>query len=634
MADIGTAYVQIVPSAKGISGSITKELGGEASSAGKLAGANIAGTLVKAFGGAIAALGIKEIITDALDAGGALEQSFGGLDTIYGDAADQAKKFAMEASKAGISANDYAEQAVSFGASLKQAFGGDTEKAVAAANTAIMDMTDNAAKMGTPIENIQTAYQGFAKQNYTMLDNLKLGYGGTKTEMERLLKDAEKISGVKYDIKNLGDVYDAIHVIQGELGLTGVAAQEAKETMQGSFNAMKASWQNFLAALTTGMDVSAPLSELIANVSTYLFDNLLPAIANILLAIPKVATTAFQTIAPMLGKSFESFITNTPNFIQSGTTIINKLVTGFINNLPKFISAAGTMITKFVQYILQNLPLILQSGVSIMLNLVNGIANNFPKIANASREAMGQFVNMIIQNLPTVLSKGTEILMRLVTGILNALPRIISAAAQAMAQFLQGVANNLPSVLAKGGEIIANIVRGIIGAIPSVASAAMNIGQSVINAVTGFNWWGIGSDIIGGIARGISGGIGSIASAAREAAMSAYNTAKRALQIGSPSKVFEKGVGRWIPEGIAVGIEKNVGVIRDAINDASAVTVTTYADDMTSDRYSVSTSGLEASGAVFNQTVNNYSPQALNPSEIARQTRNATQQMILSINGV
>ena len=198
MADLGQAYVQIIPSAKGISGAISSIIEPEATSSGKSAGINI-GSAIKA---AIAAAGIGEALKSALEAGGNLQQSFGGLDTLYGDAAKAAKEYAVEAAQAGISANSYAEQAVSFGAALKSAFGGDTVKAAEAANVAILDMADNSAKMGTDITSIQTAYQGFAKQNYTMLDNLKLGYGGTKAEMERLLADAEKLSGVKYNIDN------------------------------------------------------------------------------------------------------------------------------------------------------------------------------------------------------------------------------------------------------------------------------------------------------------------------------------------------------------------------------------------------------------------------------------------------
>ena len=208
--ELAKAYVQIIPSAKGIGNSISSALGGEATNAGKSAGLNIAG----AIKGAIAAAGIGAAIKTALSAGGDLQQSFGGLDTIYDTAAEGAKKYAAEAAKAGISANSYAEQAVSFGAALKQAYGSDLNGAMEAANVAILDMADNSAKMGTDIGSIQTAYQGFAKQNYTMLDNLKLGYGGTKAEMERLLKNAEEISGVKYDINNLGDVYSAIHEIK------------------------------------------------------------------------------------------------------------------------------------------------------------------------------------------------------------------------------------------------------------------------------------------------------------------------------------------------------------------------------------------------------------------------------------
>ena len=229
-ATLGTAYIQIVPSAQGISGKISGLLGGEVSVAGQAAGASLGRSMVGALTGVIAAAGIGTILKNALNAGGDLQQSFGGLDTIYGEAAEAAKKYSEEAVKAGIASNTYAEQAVSFGASLKQAYGGDTIKAVEAANTAILDMADNSAKMGTDIMSVQNAYQGFAKQNYTMLDNLKLGYGGTKTEMERLLVDAEKLSGIHYDISNLGDVYSAIHVIQDDLGLTGVAAQEASET--------------------------------------------------------------------------------------------------------------------------------------------------------------------------------------------------------------------------------------------------------------------------------------------------------------------------------------------------------------------------------------------------------------------
>ena len=252
----------------------------------------------------------------AMSEGAKLQQSYlGGLDTLYGSAANQARKFAREAASAGISMNDYSEQAVSFGAALKNAYGGNTQKAMKAANKAILDMADNSAKMGTDITSVQMAYQGFAKQNYTMLDNLKLGYGGTKTEMERLLADAEKLSGQTYSIDNLGDVYDAIHVIQGELGLTGVAAAEASETFSGSFNAMKASAANFFGSLALGQGVQPAMKQLVTSASTFLFKNLIPMIGKVIKSLPAAVGTFLQTGLPL--------------FISSIQTLLNSIGTWF-----------------------------------------------------------------------------------------------------------------------------------------------------------------------------------------------------------------------------------------------------------------------------------------------------------------
>ena len=265
---LGAAYVQIVPSAQGIKGSITNVLGGEAASAGESSGKTLGANIVSFAKKALIAGAIGKTVMAALNEGAALQQSYlGGLDTLYGDAADKAREYARAASEAGISMNTWSEQAVSFGAALKSAYGGDTTKAVEAANTAILDMADNSAKMGTDIESVQAAYAGFAKGQYVLLDNLKLGYGGTKTEMERLLADAQEFSGVEYDIDNLGDVYEAIHVIQENLGLAGVAADEASTTFSGSFNAMKAAAQNFLGSLTLGEGVSEAMSQLATSAS-------------------------------------------------------------------------------------------------------------------------------------------------------------------------------------------------------------------------------------------------------------------------------------------------------------------------------------------------------------------------------
>lgn len=321
MAELGSAYVNIIPKAPGIERNLKQLLNDNMPDTSKQ-GQKLGNGLVSGIKKVVAGAAIGKFVADAFSAGGDLQQSFGGLDTIYGDAAEAAKKYAKQAAKAGISANSYAEQAVSSGAALKQAFGGDTQKAMDAANTAIMDMTDNAAKMGTPIESIQMAYQGFAKQNYTMLDNLKLGYGGTKTEMERLLADAQKLTGVKYDIGNLGDVYDAIHAIQGELGLTGVAAQEASTTLTGSFGAVKASWENTMAALVTGEG----LNEAMANLSTSvggLTGNVLTALENI---VPQIPT--------LVGGIVSAIIDHAPDIASSAVSLLAELGGGLISNLP------------------------------------------------------------------------------------------------------------------------------------------------------------------------------------------------------------------------------------------------------------------------------------------------------------
>ena len=348
MPNLASAYVQIIPTTKGIKDSLTNELSGGASEAGSSAGAGFAGTLKKVIVAAGIGTVVTKVLKASLDAGGELQQSFGGLDTLYGDAADAAKNYAYEAAKAGISANDYAEQAVSFGAGLKQAFGGDTTKAVEAANIAILDMADNAAKMGTPIESIQNAYQGFAKSNYTMLDNLKLGYGGTKTEMERLLADATKLTGVKYDISNLGDVYEAIHVIQDDLGLTGVAAQEAGETFTGSFGSMKAAATNLLANMSLGEDIQEPLWQLRVSVNNFLFNNLFPMVGRAISSLPDVLGGALATIS----STIFGIVENAGQITKMGLNLVTGLARSIISAAPYFIAAAFELVSSFANALL------------------------------------------------------------------------------------------------------------------------------------------------------------------------------------------------------------------------------------------------------------------------------------------
>ena len=304
--ELGKAYVQIIPSARGITGMIQKEMSGEVASAGVSSGKSLGSSLIGALKGAIAAAGIGKAIGAALSEGAALQQSLGGIDTLFKASAEKVKGFANEAYKTtGLSANAYMENVTGFSASLLQSLGGDTDKAADIANMAMIDMSDNANKMGTSMESIQTAYQGFAKQNYTMLDNLKLGYGGTKQEMQRLLADAEKLTGVKYDINNLSDVYQAIHAIQENLDITGTTAKEASSTFTGSFQAMKAAAQNVLGKLALGENILPSLQALAETTSTFLLDNFFPMIGNIMSGLGVVISEGLSHIATQLfGEDF------------------------------------------------------------------------------------------------------------------------------------------------------------------------------------------------------------------------------------------------------------------------------------------------------------------------------------------
>lgn len=569
--ELGKAFVQIVPSAKGISGSISKELGGEAGSAGKSAGLNIVG----AIKGAIAAAGIGTALKAALEAGGNLQQSFGGLDTLYGDAADAAKKYAVEAAQAGISANSYAEQAVSFGAALKGAFGGDTAKAAEAANTAIMDMADNAAKMGTPIENIQTAYQGFAKQNYTMLDNLKLGYGGTKTEMERLLADASKLSGVEYNIDNLGDVYDAIHVIQGDLGLTGVAAEEASTTFTGSFGAMKAAGENLLASLALGENLGPSLDALGQTVSTFLLNNLFPMITNILSQLPQLlggvadfiiqaAPQVMDAAISLVMKIGEAFITF--DWIGLGISLIDA-ISGAID------SAAGsnfagdtTVIDTFISNLQNGFPQLLSKGVDLLLKIVEGILKSLPQLITTAGKLITSFSTTILSFLPTIWENGSRLILRLVDGIISNLPSIVKSVFSVITTFVSTIGQNLPTILSQGITIVGKLVAGLIQAIPQIIAAVPQLISAIKNGFDNFDWWSIGKNIVKGIAEGLKNAAGMIADAAKEAAKKAFNAAKDFLGIDSPAK---KGIyiGEMYDAGIAQGISGGRSLINDAISD-------------------------------------------------------------------
>ncbi|MGM0124861.1 hypothetical protein IGI37_002255 [Enterococcus sp. AZ194] len=350
--ELGQAYVQIVPSARGISGAISKQLGPEADAAGSSAGQSLGGKLVGVMKGVIATAAIGKAIGASLMEGADLQQSLGGIETLFKGSASKVKKYADEAYRTtGLSANNYMESVTSFSASLLQSMGGDTEKAADKANMAMVDMSDNANKMGTNMGDIQNAYMGFAKQNYTMLDNLKLGYGGTKTEMERLLADATKLTGVKYDMSNLGDVYDAIHAVQEELDITGTTAKESAETFSGSLASMKASFSNVLGKLSLGQDIQPALKALAQSTSTFLIGNLVPMVVNIFKGLPGAIATFISESAPLIAKAFGNMFSG----IGGGN-----LFSGFMANM-KFA-------TDLIKFDMKNMVLQVKDRIPEMVN--------------------------------------------------------------------------------------------------------------------------------------------------------------------------------------------------------------------------------------------------------------------------
>ncbi|HEP1369517.1 TPA: hypothetical protein VD324_000468 [Streptococcus pyogenes] len=412
--ELGQAYVQIMPSARGISGAISKQLDPEARSAGLSAGSLIGGNLVKMIGGAIAAAGIGKMISSALSAGADLQQSFGGIDTLYKGAETAVKGFAKEAYKAGISANTYAEQAVSMGASLKQSLGGDAVAAAKAANMAIMDMADNSAKMGTDITSIQMAYQGFAKQNYTMLDNLKLGYGGTKEEMKRLLSDAEKLPaamGKKFDLSNYADVVEAIHLVQDNMGIAGVAAEEAKTTFSGSLAAMKSSFTNVLAGLSLGDDIRPALRGLAETTSNFLFGNFIPMVANIFKGLPSAIGTFIGAATPIIASQFQGLMSSlgisidlspiTAKFVQIGQNlqpVFDGLKTAF-GQLPSFFTSIGNAVAPVIDTIISGLARLDFSGFEALISAIlpalqAGFSNFAAIVGPAISGVVDSFVGM------------------------------------------------------------------------------------------------------------------------------------------------------------------------------------------------------------------------------------------------
>lgn len=504
--ELGQAYVQIVPSARGISGKIQSVIGPEASSAGESAGNLLGGNLISTVKTLVIAAGIGKAFSAAISEGAALQQSLGGVETLFKESAETVKQYANEAYRTtGLSANAYMENVTGFSASLLQSLGGDTAKAADVANMAMIDMADNSNKMGTSMENIQNAYQGFAKQNYTMLDNLKLGYGGTKSEMERLLADAEKLTGVKYDISNLSDVYQAIHAIQENLDITGTTAKEAASTFSGSLSAMKAAAQNVLGKLTLGEDIAPSLQALAETTSTFLFKNFLPMIGNILKALPgaiigfvKAAIPTFinagkemlsgltkglsngvpdigMVILELMATIKDWIIKDAPKMIETGIRLLTELGNGFIQSLPDLLVTLVYILEDIFVSIVNFAPQLLEGGTQLLMNLINGFVQSLPQFIASFDEILRSLVETISGTMPQVWQKGTEILLNLIQGLIDNLPAIGSAAIQMISMLIDTIVQNLPGIINAGWQVLTSLALGIIDKLPDLLAAAVSL---------------------------------------------------------------------------------------------------------------------------------------------------------------
>ena len=563
-SELAKAYVQVIPSAKGIKGSMARALGSEASSAGDHAGGSFGASMVGKIKGVLAAAGIGTALKEVISAGADLQQSVGGVETLFKSSADVVKAYADNAYKtAGVSANTYMETVTSFSASLLQSLGGDTAKAAEAANQAMVDMSDNANKMGTDMELIQNAYQGFTKQNFTMLDNLKLGYGGTKEEMERLLADAQKLTGVEYDITNLADVYSAIHVIQTELGITGTTAKEASTTITGSANAMKSAFENVLGKLALGEDVGPALSDLMDTVQTFLIDNLLPMVGNILGALPALA----KDLAVGIGKAM---VSAAPYLLESIVQISDAILS---TDWPG--ECVLDTLNAFLDTLFEQLPLVMDAGVQMINDLVNGIMDALPEVVAAALTAVVKFVDGIVTALPAIMEAGQDILTNLIDGIRATLPNIASAAGDAIGTMLKTILNNLPQIISAGFDLISSLIVGIGAALPDIFAAAVEIVGSIFDALAEVDWLQLGADIVWGIINGIGSMAGALWDAAKNIASSALDAIKEFFGIASPSKRMRDEVGRFIPAGIAAGIAGGQSDIDTAMNDLANKTAST-----------------------------------------------------------
>ena len=592
-------------------------------------------TAVKASAAAVgaASAGVAALGTACINAYADYEQLAGGVETLFKDSAETIHSFADNAYKtAGLSANEYMETVTSFSASLLQSLDGDTEKAAAAADLAITDMADNANKMGTAMESIQNAYQGFAKQNYTMLDNLKLGYGGTKEEMQRLLADAEKLSGVKYDLSSYADIVEAIHVIQTEMGITGTTAKEASTTIQGSVASMKAAWANLMVGMaddTQNFDML--LSNFIESIGT-VADNLLPRIGVVIEGMGKLVAGLAPEIASALPTLTNELL---PNLVELGVQSISALAQGIQENGDSLAAGALSIVGTLAEGIAELLPMVADTAASLAVSLADGLTESLPNIIPVAIETISTLVENLTENANTVIDVGIQIILALGEGLIAALPQLIETVPQIVINIANVINDNAPKLVDTALYLITRLAVGLVQAIPTLVVNIPKIIEAIVAAFMAFQWLNLGKQLIDGVANGVKKAGESMATAAKnafskfkskitgsEVATELKNIGKYIIdgivggiknslskianvagkikdtllsklkglfKIASPSKLMKEEVGAYIGEGIAVGIEESGQMAVDAAETVANGIIDAFAGTETAVAYAKKT---------------------------------------------
>ena len=513
MAFDGSLKFDTAVDSKGFQGGIDK-IGSLAADGCKA----VAGAFAAAYAAAGAA--VAGLTKTAVENYADYEQLVGGVETLFKDSADTVMDYANAAFEtAGLSANAYMETVTSFSASLLQSLGGDTAEAADKANMAIVDMSDNANKMGTDMASIQNAYQGFAKQNYTMLDNLKLGYGGTKEEMQRLLTEAQKISGIKYDISSYSDIVDAIHVIQTEMGITGTTAKEASTTIQGSVNAAKSAWTNWVTGLADNSQDFGQLTENLVNSVVTAGENIIPRIEetlpNVVNGLNVLISTAVDMLPDLLPQFaqmgadaigavtsalsnadgladavaqmgiilIDSAVELLPEFVNVGISLLESLIGALLDNIDAIVDAAIEIGMALISSFIQVIPELIVAGIEIIAALIDGIAQSLPELIPAAKEGIMTILQAIRDNIQTILAAGVEILIALIDGITEMIPELIPVAVECILAIVDGLLENLSELLTAAIQIILALALGLIDAIPEMIEYLPQIIDAIVDAL-------------------------------------------------------------------------------------------------------------------------------------------------------